>query len=91
MIGINTVCEEITELKRSELERQEQETELQRALQDIQASETRFRVLAETIQDVFWMTDFRGPKVLYVSPAFERHTGLHQAEGKTARPGRTLV
>ena len=64
VIGINTVCQEITQQKQAELERQQREA-------DLQASEARFRLLAETIQDVFWMTDCRIPQVLYVSPAFE--------------------
>jgi PAS domain S-box-containing protein len=48
-----------------ERERQRQHAEEQR-----RAAEDRFRQLAETIQQVFWMTDAQGA-LLYVSPAFE--------------------
>ena len=48
------------------------EREQARQLADEQrrAAEDRFRQLAETIQQVFWMTDAHGT-LLYVSPAFE--------------------
>ncbi|HEY6170307.1 MAG TPA: PAS domain S-box protein, partial [Verrucomicrobiae bacterium] len=39
------------------------------------ASEMRFRQLAEAIDQVFWMMDLVTPKVLYVSPAYERIWG----------------
>ncbi len=42
----------------------------QRAEEQRRAAEDRFRQLAETIQQVFWMTDAHGTH-LYVSPAFE--------------------
>lgn len=38
-------------------------------------SEERFRLMAETIQDVFWVADFRVPQILYVSPAYEQIWG----------------
>lgn len=41
----------------------------------LQASENRFRQMAETIQDVFWVTDFRIPQILYVSPAYQQIWG----------------
>lgn len=37
----------------------------------LRASEARFRELAETIQEVFWITDVGKSRVLYVSPAYE--------------------
>ena len=49
----------------------EREGERQRAEEERRVAEDRFRQLAETIQQVFWMTDAREGKVLYVSPAFE--------------------
>jgi two-component system cell cycle sensor histidine kinase/response regulator CckA len=39
------------------------------------ASETRFKELAENINEVFWMTDPTGHEMLYVSPVFERIWG----------------
>jgi two-component system cell cycle sensor histidine kinase/response regulator CckA len=46
------------------------EHERQRADEQRQQAEDRFRQLAETIQQVFWMSDPHGT-MLYVSPAFE--------------------
>ncbi|HEY6948306.1 MAG TPA: ATP-binding protein, partial [Gemmatimonadales bacterium] len=37
----------------------------------LRASEVRFRELAETIDEVFWIADPNSNRVLYVSPAFE--------------------
>jgi two-component system cell cycle sensor histidine kinase/response regulator CckA len=39
------------------------------------ASEERFRELAETIDEVFWMTDVEKRRMLYISPAYERIWG----------------
>ena len=38
-------------------------------------SEERFRQLAETINEVFWMVDVAAPRILYISPAYERIWG----------------
>ncbi|MDB9524880.1 PAS domain-containing protein [Oscillatoria sp. CS-180] len=38
-------------------------------------SDARFRLLAETIQDVFWIMDLPDPKIVYVSPAYEEVWG----------------
>ncbi len=35
------------------------------------ASEERFRQLAENIHEVFWITDLRKQRILYVSPAYQ--------------------
>ncbi|MDA1306377.1 MAG: PAS domain-containing protein [Acidobacteria bacterium] len=40
-----------------------------------QQAEDRFRELAETIEDVFWVMDARKSRILYVSPAFARIWG----------------
>ena len=42
-------------------------------------SETRFRQLAENIDEVFWMFDISTQRMLYVSPAFEKIWGLISA------------
>ena len=41
----------------------------------LEKSEERFRILAETIEDVFWMRTPGFEKVLYVSPAYEKIWG----------------
>ena len=38
----------------------------------LRESEERFRELAETIDDVFWVADARDRRLLYVSPAYEK-------------------
>jgi two-component system, cell cycle sensor histidine kinase and response regulator CckA len=53
------------------LEVQEREGERQRYEQELRESETRFRELAENIQEVFWITDPAKNQMLYVSPAYE--------------------
>ncbi|MFH7029311.1 MAG: PAS domain S-box protein [Heteroscytonema crispum UTEX LB 1556] len=45
------------------------------AQQTIAASEEKFRQIAENIQEIFWMRDIEGGKVLYVNPAYERIWG----------------
>lgn len=45
----------------------------QRALR---VSDERFRQMAETIDDIFWLQDADSRQVLYVSPAFETVVGL---------------
>jgi PAS domain S-box-containing protein len=42
----------------------------------LQESEARFRLLADAVDDVFWIIDLRARKVVYVSPAAERNWGL---------------
>jgi two-component system, cell cycle sensor histidine kinase and response regulator CckA len=55
------------DVDRRELERQKAEAERHDA-------EDRFRLIAEAIHQVFWMTDVQG-RTLYVSPAYERIFG----------------
>jgi len=45
--------------------------ERRRTEEKLRESEERFRELAETIQEVFWMTDAGKTRILYVSPAYE--------------------
>jgi two-component system cell cycle sensor histidine kinase/response regulator CckA len=53
----------------------ERERERQRAEEQRHVAEERFRQLAETIQQAFWMTDLTRRVVLYVSPAYEKIWG----------------
>jgi PAS domain S-box-containing protein len=57
------------------LESYERERERARAIEQLQASEERFRELTETIEDVFWIKTPATEQVLYVSPAYERLWG----------------
>lgn len=46
--------------------------ERRQAEASLRESEKRFRQFAETIEEVFWMTDPTGNEVIYVSPAYEK-------------------
>ena len=50
-------------------------TERKQAEESLRRSEERFRELAETIQEVFWMTDPEKQRMLYISPAYEKIWG----------------
>lgn len=58
-------------------QRDQQEAERNRARleAELRQSEERFRLIAETIDEVVWSADIKGPKRLYVSPAYERIWG----------------
>ena len=46
----------------------------------LQESEERFRLLADAVDDVFWIIDVGQQKVVYVSPAYERVWGCSREE-----------
>jgi two-component system, cell cycle sensor histidine kinase and response regulator CckA len=46
-------------------------TARKQAEEDLQESESKFRLMAETIQDVFWITSPGPVRTTYVSPAYE--------------------
>jgi PAS domain S-box-containing protein len=46
-------------------------SERRKAEQALRESETRFRQMAETIDEVFWLNEADGARLLYVSPAYE--------------------
>ena len=51
-------------------------TERRRAELTLRESESRFRLIAETITDVFWMADAEIGTMIYVSPGYEKIWGL---------------
>ena len=55
------------------------------AEQKLRESEQRFRRLAETIEDVFWMAPADSSSIMYVSPAFEKVWG-RSAEALYEKP-----
>ncbi len=65
-VGILGVYEDITEFKRAE--------------EALRKSEQRFRLMAETIQDVFWIATSGIEKTTYVSPRFEQVWGRPRQE-----------
>ncbi len=50
-------------------------TERRRAEEALRESEGRFRQLAETIREVFWLSDPKKARMIYVSPAYEQIWG----------------
>jgi len=50
-------------------------TERKQAQEAVQASEERFRQLADHINEVFWMSNVDRSKIIYVSPAYEEIWG----------------
>lgn len=61
------------------IERELQDAERRRAHRGaevaLQQSEERFRQMAESIQEIFWMRDLEKNKILYVSPSYEKIWG----------------
>jgi PAS domain S-box-containing protein len=53
-------------------------------------SEERFRQMAESIQEVFWLTDPAASRVLYISPAYEQTWGRSCASLYSASPAAML-
>lgn len=47
------------------------DTERRHAIEALQESESRFRQLAENIQEVFWIASADGSRIDYISPAYE--------------------
>src|SRR5262249_33765893 len=60
------------EVHRREADRQHAEQALRSSQEWLRESEERFRQVAENIQEVFWMTEVDEPRVLYVSPNYEK-------------------
>jgi two-component system cell cycle sensor histidine kinase/response regulator CckA len=64
--AIMTICRDITERKRAE--------------NAVRESEERFRLIADSIDEVFWMADVVEARILYISPAYERIWGQSRQE-----------
>jgi len=50
-------------------------TERRGAERALRESDARFRQIADTIEEVFWLTDPTGEQIIYVSPGYERIWG----------------
>jgi PAS domain S-box-containing protein len=62
--------------------------EIERREAELRDSEQRFRQVTETIDEVFWLEELPGRRMLYVSPSYERVWGRPRA---TVSPSRTAV
>ena len=65
--------EERVEIRTAEL--QAEITARKKMEEELRESEKRFRLITETIDEVFWMADVETGKTFYVSPSFERIWG----------------
>lgn len=54
--------------------------EMRRMQESLRESEQRFRQLAENVQEVFWLADWRNGRVLYVNPAYQEMWGRSPQE-----------
>jgi PAS domain S-box-containing protein len=61
-------------------------TERKKIAEALRESESRFRQVAETIQDVFWITDPSSGNLLYISPAYQKIWG-RSCESLRENPG----
>ncbi|HLJ93383.1 MAG TPA: response regulator [Gemmataceae bacterium] len=66
-------AEQLRQMEHREFERRlaEENARLQEQQKALQESEQRFRQLAESINEVFWMIDVQTGQTLYISPAYE--------------------
>ncbi len=75
-LAIQKLQKKLQEQNQSLQQEIEIRTQVEQALRE---SEQRFRQLAENIQDVFWISEPKSHKVIYVSPAYEQIWG-HTSE-----------
>ncbi len=69
------VIERTAELERINLQLKQEIAERRAIQKNLEDSEERFRLIAEKVDDVFWIIDPHRAKVLYVSPAYEKVWG----------------
>ena len=69
------LLEEASELQRRMARLERSNTRLRKDRNALKESEHRFQLIAENIQEVFWIRDLKKNKTLYVSPAFEKVFG----------------
>ena len=54
--------------------------QLQKKIAEYQETDQRFQMMAESIQQVFWMTASQSAQIIYVSPAYEKIWGRTSEE-----------
>lgn len=69
---VSTLTQQEKDLKASNAQLQLELTSKLVAQEMLRQSEEKFRQLAENIQEVFWLQDFKICKIIYISPAYEQ-------------------
>jgi PAS domain S-box-containing protein len=69
---VSALIQQEKNLKASNAQLQLELTSKLMAQEMLRQSEEKFRQLAENIQEVFWIRDFRTHEILYISPAYEQ-------------------
>jgi PAS domain S-box-containing protein len=74
LVAIQTalIWQSVELLNRNDAKRRRLEVTRQQAEADLRESETRFRQITESIDDVFWMTDAQTQQIIYISPQYEK-------------------
>jgi two-component system, sensor histidine kinase and response regulator len=67
---ISALCESLHRIRRQMVARERRQSE-----EALREAEERFQRLVENIHEVFWMSDVRGERMLYVSPGYEQIYG----------------
>ncbi|ARV62646.1 PAS domain-containing sensor histidine kinase [Nostocales cyanobacterium HT-58-2] len=69
---VSTLTQQEKDLKASNTQLQLELTSKLVAQEMLRQSEEKFRQLAENIQEVFWLQDFKSHEIIYISPAYEQ-------------------
>ena len=74
-LGPNQTAREVERLLTNIREREEVESTLRQQRNELWDSEERFRQIAESIREVFWLWDVVGDRITFVSPKYEEVFG----------------
>ena len=74
-LGPNQTAREVERLLTNIREREEVESTLRQQRNELWDSEERFRQIAESIREVFWLWDVVGDRITFVSPRYEEVFG----------------
>ena len=72
---LDQIQERDTTLRTTHAELEKRSRELEVELTERQRAEERFRQLADSINEVFWMTNVEKTQMIYISPAYEQVWG----------------